>query len=111
MLKKIRRLTLILTMEIITILTPSKSKRKLTHKQMYSFHLQVRENNYQEILFTILVFMQEERNSVCPEIKHSSAYSVASKFLDCPLLWEHISVKGATGRPCKEFEKDKKLYI
>lgn len=47
-------------MEIITILTPSKSKRELTHTQMYSFHLQVRENNYQEILFTILVFTQRE---------------------------------------------------
>lgn len=84
---------LILTMEIITILTPSKSKRKLTHTQMYSFHLQVRENNYQEILFTILVFMQGGRNSVCPETKRYSAYSVALKFLDCPLLWKYISVK------------------
>lgn len=83
-------------MEIITILTPSKSKRELTHTQMYSFHLQVRENNYQEILFTILVFTQGERSSVCPETKHYSAYSVALKFLDCPLIWEYISNRMTT---------------
>lgn len=78
---------------------------------MYSFHLQVRENNYQEILFTILVFMQGERNSVCPEIKHSSAYSVASKFLDCPLLWEHISVKGTNRMTMQGVWTGEKNYI
>lgn len=85
---------LILTLEIITILTPSKSKRKLTHKQMYSFHLQIRENNYQEILFTVVVFKEDVRNAVCSEIKHSSAYSVVSTFLDCPPLRGLLSLKG-----------------